>query len=101
MWKENIGNDRLIYVDLGLQLGMTPVINPFEISGIEASDTSLEALKVKKVVAQELLSAFQQVLAQGHGSELSANMETVLKQCIPVLLDTEGATIRDLMRSVN
>jgi hypothetical protein len=95
-WPES-GN-RLIYVDHGLELGMTPIINPFEISGVSAEDTSPRALRTKKVIAQQLFEAFQEVLATGEGAELSKNMQSVLMQCLLVLLDRPGATIRDLHR---
>jgi hypothetical protein len=100
-WREHNTADRLIYVDHSLKLGMTPCINPFEIYGIDAKDTSPPALNAKKVVAQQLLSAFQEVIATGQGSDLTRNMQTVLMQCILVLLDYPGATIRDLLRFAN
>ncbi len=95
-WK--VHRDRLVYVDHALQDGVAPVVNPFEIFGISANDTSPRALRVKKVIAQELLGAFQEVLATGEGAELSKNMQTVLMQCLLVLLDFPKATIRDLLR---
>ena len=95
-WKEC--GDRLIYVDLSLELGMAPTVNPFEIYGIRAEDTSPAAQEVKTVIAQQLLSAFQEVLGAGEGSDFSRNMQTVLIQCLLVLLDYPGATIRDLRR---
>jgi hypothetical protein len=90
--------DRLIYFDHSLELGMTPTINPFEISGVPSEDTSPLALRVKKVIAQQLLEAFQEVLATGEGAELSKNMQSLLMQCLLVLLDYPHATIRDLHR---
>jgi hypothetical protein len=90
--------ERLIYVDHGLELGMTPTINPFEISGVPADDTSPRALQTKKVIAQQLLAAFQEVLATAEGAELSKNMQSVLMQCLLVLLDYPGATVRHLHR---
>jgi hypothetical protein len=98
-WPE-LGN-RLIYVDHALEVGMTPTINPFEISAVPAADTSPQALAVKTVVAQQLLSAFQEVLATGEGAELTKNMQTVLQQCLLVLLDFPGATVRHLLRFMN
>jgi hypothetical protein len=88
-------------VDHALELGMTATINPFQISGVPATDTSHRALRVKKVVAQQLLEAFQEVLATGEGAELTKNMQSVLMQCILVLLDYFDATIRDLQRFMN
>jgi hypothetical protein len=90
--------DRLIYVDLSLDLSRTPTINPFEIYGVKAEDKSPAALDVKTVVAQQLLTAFQEVLGTGLGAELSKNMQMIVMQCLLVLLDYPGATLRDLRR---
>ena len=95
-WKENIGSDRLIYLSPELDLSMTPVINPFEIEGIAPTDTSLHALSAKKVVAQQLLEALEQVISEGGDSALSKNMKTILMPCLLALLDKAGATLRDL-----
>lgn len=96
LWPEC--KDRLIYVDLSLDLSRAPTVNPFEIYGIRANDTSLAALEVKTVVAQQLMSAFQEVLGTGSGAELSKNMQTIVMHCLMVLLDYPGATLRDLRR---
>ena len=96
LWPEC--KDRLIYVDLSLDLSRAPTVNPFEIYGIKAEDTSPAALDVKTVVAQQLLTAFQEVLGTGAGAELSKNMRTIILPCLMVLLDWPGATLRDLRR---
>jgi hypothetical protein len=96
-WKENVNTDRLVYVEHSLKLGKTPVINPFEISGIDPSDTSLYALGVKRVVALQLAEALHEIVSQGQGAEITGNMDTVLTQCILVLLDYPGATFTHLM----
>jgi hypothetical protein len=96
LWPEC--KDRLIYVDLTLELSKTPTINPFQIYGIRAEDTSPQALDVKTVVAQQLLTAFQEVLGTGLGAELSKNMRTIILPSLMVLLDWPGATLRDLRR---
>ena len=90
LWPEC--KDRLIYVDLSLDLSRAPTVNPFEIYGIKAEDTSPAALDVKTVVAQQLLTAFQEVLGTGAGAELSKNMRTIILPCLMVLLDWPGAT---------
>jgi hypothetical protein len=95
LWPEC--KDRLIYVDLSLDLARAPTVNPFEIYGIKAADTSPAALEVKTVVAQQILNAFQEVLGAGAGAELSKNMQTIIEHCLPVLLDYPGATLRDLL----
>jgi hypothetical protein len=96
LWPEC--KDRLIYVDLSLDLERAPTINPFQIYGVRAEDTSPAALDVKTVVAQQLLTAFQEVLGTGLGAELSKNMQTIVMQCLLVLLDWPAATLRDLRR---
>jgi hypothetical protein len=96
LWPEC--KDRLIYVDLSLDLSRAPTINPFEIYGIKAEDTSPPALDVKTVVAQQLMTAFQEVLGTGLGAELSKNMQTIVEHCLMVLLDWPNATLRDLRR---
>jgi hypothetical protein len=96
-WKENITNKRLIYLSPDLDLSQTPVINPFEIDGIAPTDTSLEALAAKKVVAQQLLEALEQIVVERGDASLSKNMRTILMPCLLALLDKEeGATLRDL-----
>ena len=96
LWPEC--GDRLIYVDLSLDLSRAPVINPFQIYGVRAEDISPAAIDVKTVVAQQLLTAFQEVLGTGAGAELSKNMRTIIMPCLMVLLDFPGATLRDLRR---
>jgi hypothetical protein len=97
-WKEHVHSDRLIYVDHSLKSGFTPCINPFEIYGVEARDTRPDALRVKKVVAQQLLGALQEIVSTGQGAEFSRNAQGILMSCILVLLDYPNATLRDLMR---
>jgi len=91
-WKEfNKESERLIYFRPTLAKGMTPIINPFEIYGVSATDYSEEALDVKRVVAQELVEAIGHIVDQP-----SAPMRTLLMNCVLVLLDKEGATLGDL-----
>ena len=90
-WKEFNTSDRLVYIKPTFAKGLAPVINPFEIYGIEATDYSEEALNVKRVVAQELTEALGYIVG-----DLSGPMANVLRNCILVLLDKEGATIEDL-----
>ena len=78
MMKELVGSNRLVYVKQGLEQGMTITINPFEISGVTAEDSSDEAVDVKRVVAQQLVNALQEVIAGGAGSELTKQMRAIL-----------------------
>lgn len=95
-WTEFAAGDRLIYVDPALDLDHTPTINPFEISGIDPTDTSKRAIAVKQVIAQQLLNGLDEVIAAA--KSLSDQMRTVLLPCILTLLDLPGATLRDLQR---
>ena len=97
-WQEFVGSDKLVYIKHELAQGMTPTINPFQISGIEASDTSPKALSAKRVVAQQLLSGIQEIIAGGMGSTLTTPMRALVRPCILALLDREGSTLRDLQR---
>jgi hypothetical protein len=89
-------SDRLIYIHPLLDLERTPVINPFEIHGVNPSDTRPPALAVKRVVAQQIVEALEEVVGEGQKGEISKNMRTVLLPCILALLDYPGATLRDL-----
>ena len=77
-WKEFVGNKRLIFVRHDLERGMTPTINPFEISGVDPADTSRKARKTKRVVAQELSGALQEVLGGGPGSTFTVHMHALV-----------------------
>ena len=96
-WKEFIESDRLVYIKPDLEPGMSPVINPFEISGVRPGDFSTEALKVKRVVADQLVLGLERLLSDaGVGSRLTLPMRAMLRPCVLALLDREGATLRDL-----
>jgi len=95
-WKEFIPNDRLVYICPNLQEGMTPVINPFEIDGIDPNDFSEKTLIAKTVVAQQLAECIERIVT----STVSPQMSTILTNCILVLLDREGSTLEDLFRFV-
>jgi len=97
-WKEFNSGNRLVYVDPALARGKTPTINPFQISGIAASDTSPAAIEAKRVVAQQLRSALQEVIGTGAGATFTLPMRALLMPCILTLLDLPGATIRELHR---
>jgi hypothetical protein len=97
-FKEFAEGDRLVYLAGDLDLEQTFRINPFEIPGIDASDTSLEALRMKRVMADEIYEALAEIIGEGEGSTFSLNMKALLKPCILALLDYPGATLRDLKR---
>lgn len=97
-WKEFNRGNRLIYVNPALSHYDFPTINPFEISGVDAEDYSPAALRVKAVVAQELVNALGLIVSESGG--ITGPMRTVLSQCVLALLDYRGATLRDLLRLV-
>lgn len=93
-WPEFVGNHRLAYLNPTLARGMTFCINPFET--VWTNSTSDEAVYAKRVLALQLIAAFQEVLGSGIGSELSLNMRSLLKPCVLALMDWPGATFHDL-----
>jgi hypothetical protein len=97
-WPEFVGSGRLVYLDPTLAPGMMPTINPFVISGVAPEDISPEAVRTKEVIAQQIIEALKDVLEDTDGSRFTANMFTLLLNCIKVLLDRRGSTLRDLQR---
>lgn len=95
-WPEFVGSDRLVYFHPTLGRGVTPTINPLQTPF--ASDTSEKAVRAKQVIAQQLLAAFEQVIAGGLGSAVSLPMRALLMPCILTLLDRPGSTLLDLYR---
>ena len=100
-WQEFVGSNRLIFVRHDLARSMTPTINPLEISGVDPADTSREAVKIKQVVAQQLVGGLQEVIGSGQGAQFTLPMRTLLMPCILTLLDRPGSTLRDLQRFMN
>jgi len=94
-WQEFNTSNRLVYIRPTLAKGMSPVLNPFELHGVEATDYSEEALNIKRVVAQELVEALGHIVSET-GSRLSGPMTTILTNCVLVLLDRKDATLVDL-----
>ena len=90
-WKEFNTQDRLVYIEPTLVEGLSPVINPFEIYGIDANDYSEKALNAKRVTAQRLAEAIGQIVG-----DLSPLMSSLLRNCVLVLLDKKGSTLEDL-----
>jgi hypothetical protein len=97
-FKEFAEHDRLVYLACDLDLKQTFCINPFEIPGVDPSDNSLEALRAKRVMADEIYEALSEIIGEGEGSTFSLNMKALLKPCILALLDYPGATLRELKR---
>jgi hypothetical protein len=64
-FKEFAESDRLVYLAGDLDLKQTFCINPFEIPGIDPSDTSVEALRAKRVMADEIYEALTEIIGEG------------------------------------
>lgn len=90
-WKEFAGDPRLVYFHARLYPGYLPCINPLELP-------ETAGLWERRQTAQQLASAFQEILGGGEGSDMSVQMETLLINCILVLLDYPNATLRHLRR---
>ena len=99
-FRENYASDRLIYVTYDRDNGLAPRINPLRISGLSPSDTSRRALDLKDTYADELVDALGEMIRAG-GVNFTDHMHTALRRCLHVLLDKEGATLRDLVNLMN
>lgn len=87
-WSDFAGHDRLIYLDMDLVKGYGPTLNPLQLPEGVSSD----------VMAQQLLGAFEQMLAGDGGNSLTNNMRALLQPCLKVLLERKGSTLLDLKR---
>jgi hypothetical protein len=96
-WPEWVGETRLCYFNPVLRQGYTPCINPLEPSGVSPLDTSERAVRIKQVLAEQLQSAFRQML-EGEGGEVTRGMSTVLMPCLLTLFDRPRSTLKDLQR---
>jgi len=85
-WGLFVEPDRLVYIDPNLEAGYTPTINPLELPPKANAD----------VYAQELLTAFEELLAGDGGNTLTNNMRALMLPCLKVLLAMKGATFKDL-----
>lgn len=85
-WPEHITSGRLIYLDPELSPSHAFTINPFDARGL--SD------RAKVVMAQEIVSAFESVLAAD--AVLTTSMRAILGPSVRLLLDRPGSTLRDL-----
>jgi hypothetical protein len=87
-FRENIGSDRLIYIDPTLHPDYTPVINPLDV--YDKSPTGIDR------ATEELVEVFRIVLS-GNSSPFTPNMETILLACISTLILKGDATLFDLL----
>lgn len=85
----NRDSGRLAYIEPGMDDKLFPGLNPFDIDGKEMlSDMEAEA------IADEFIRAFQEVL----GGNLTDQMETLLKNTIPVLVKMPDTSVYDLIK---
>lgn len=80
--------DRLVYIDPRLRNGYVPCLNPFDADDLSADD--------RETLTDEIVVALQTQLEDETGGNLTANMKTLLNNSIRLMIDTPGATLRDL-----
>lgn len=85
----NIENNRLIYIEPRLNDHVFPGLNPFDIDDKEKM-SDIEAEKY----ADEFIWTFHEILS----GNLSDQMETLLKNTIPVLVKMPGTSVYDLIK---
>jgi hypothetical protein len=83
-WPELANSDRLIYVEPELAAGYTVGLNPFDGAGLDERNRS--------IVAAMLATAVENM-----AGELSPNMKNLAMNCLTVLLDRPGSTLRDFL----
>lgn len=86
-WKEHREGDNIIYFDPLLKSGFTPCINPLDIP----KNTTPQQINY---MAECLTEVFKEIV--GAESSITANMGTLLKAVLTILLQKEGATLKDL-----
>ena len=88
-FKEHRNPQNLIYISPDLKKGFTPCINPLEMGqGVDPAQINY--------MAECLTEVFKEIV--GAESTLTANMETLLKAVLSVLLIREGSTLLDLQK---
>lgn len=90
-WPEFIPSGRLVYLDPYLSRGSTPCINPLDIEE-GASDEDRVRL------TNQVVAAIGALVEGKVGGTITTNMEACLYPAIRLLVDTPGATLRDLQR---
>lgn len=88
MFKEHSSPETLIYLSPDLKQGFTPCINP-----LEMGEGRQDPRKVS-YMAECLTEVFKEIV--GAEASITANMETLLKAVLSVLLTREGSTLKDL-----
>jgi len=88
-FKEHRTPQDLVYISPDLQKGFTPCINPLEM-GQGADPRQINYM------AECLTEVFKEIV--GEQTHITANMETLLKAVLSVLLIREGSTLLDLQK---
>lgn len=86
-FKEHKQGSNLIFIDPNLKEGFTPIINPLEMGDNQSPEEI-------NYMAECLTEVFKEIV--GAESSLTANMETLLKAVLTVLLMRKGSTLKDL-----
>ena len=88
-FKEHSNPKNLVYISPDLKNGFTPCINPLEM-GQGADPAQINYM------AECLTEVFKEIV--GEQTHITANMETLLKAVLSVLLIREGSTLLDLQK---
>lgn len=93
--KEPFMKDKLIYIDLDLFKGeYTPVINPFQLTESANKDREIDLQN------QQISKALEEI-CNSFGQPLTSQMQTILYNCVSVLLEREDSSLWDLQTMVN
>jgi hypothetical protein len=88
-FQPNLSNNRLVYIEPRINDKVFPGLNPFDIDDKEKlSDIEAE------IYADEFIRTFHEILS----GNLSDQMETLLRNTIPVLIKMPGTSVYDLIK---
>ena len=90
-FKENIDNDKLVYIKPKLSNELSPKFNPLEFSQIEDRELYEEIISD---ASETFLEIMQEVFT---AQELSENMKTVLKNCFMVLAQMPKTNLFEIL----
>lgn len=96
-FKENVGNDKLIYIDPFLDRTMTPVINPFDLPNKELYFEPHWYKLIVKKRASQIMQALLQIFADAD-AKFSEKMKTYLFPAICIVTLKKDGDMRDLLR---
>lgn len=82
--------DKLSYIDMDLFRGeYTPVINPFQLTSYTKRDREID------LTNQQISKALEEIF-DSVGQPLTSQQQTILYNCLQVLLEKEGSTLWEL-----